>query len=117
MAHLSLGVPIPITLLTTQLNKQKFLQTCLNGGGKRVGEISDRRNQTDNRIKVLRGKLSAAELVAAGKACVYATGSFGRREASPHSDLDLFIVSKMGSEKDKDGKSQPLLKRLDDIRL
>lgn len=38
------------------------------------------------------------------------TGSFAREEASPHSDLDLFIVSKC-----KDGSTQSLLSRLDDI--
>lgn len=82
-----------------------------------MGELSDRRKQTKDRIKTLRQKLSEAEKIAAGKACIYATGSFGRREASSHSDLDLFIVSKMGNEKDAEGKSQPLLKRLDDIRI
>jgi hypothetical protein len=82
-----------------------------------VGELNDRRLQTTARIKTLREKLSDAEGIAAGKACVYATGSFGRREASVHSDLDLFIVSKMGNEKTADGKHQSLLKRLDDIRI
>jgi len=82
-----------------------------------VGELSDRRQQTRTRINTLREKLSEADKIASGKACVYATGSFGRQEASSHSDLDLFIVSKMGNEKDSDGKFQPVLKRLDDIRI
>jgi predicted nucleotidyltransferase len=82
-----------------------------------VGELSDRRSQTSKRIKTLREKLSDAEGIAAGKACVYATGSFGRCEASAYSDLDLFIVSKMGNEETSDGKQQSLLRRLDDIRI
>jgi len=81
-----------------------------------VGALSDRRSQTAERIRTLREKLKAAEKIAIGKACVYATGSFGRCEASVHSDLDLFIVSKMANDT-KDGKPQSLLKRLDDIRI
>jgi predicted nucleotidyltransferase len=88
-----------------------------SSGEECVGELSDRRSQTAARIKILREKLSAADGIAAGKACVYATGSFGRCEASVYSDLDLFIVSKMGNEKAPDGKQQSLLKRLDDIRI
>jgi predicted nucleotidyltransferase len=82
-----------------------------------VGQIYDRRSQTDERIKTLREKLHKAEEIAARKACVYATGSFGRREASPYSDLDIFIVSKVGNEEKAAGKQQSLLKRLDDIRI
>jgi hypothetical protein len=40
----------------------------------------------------LKATLATAETLVAGKACVYATGSFGRMEAGPDSDLDLFIV-------------------------
>ena len=78
-----------------------------------MGELSDRRSQTAKRIETLRDKLRAAEILAAGKACVYATGSFGRFEASAHSDLDLFIVGKSDGNKGHDGKS--LLTRLDEI--
>jgi len=74
-----------------------------------VGELSDRRAETKVRIDKLRDELKEAEARSAGKACVYATGSFGRCEASPHSDLDLFIVGKVN----EDGKR--LLKRLDEI--
>ncbi len=73
-----------------------------------MGEIADRRSKTDERIAELRGKLGAAEALAKGKACVFATGSFGRREAGPYSDLDLFILGK------RDGEGS-LLKRLDEI--
>jgi Nucleotidyltransferase domain len=60
---------------------------------------------------MLQERLRTAEAIVEAKACVYATGSFGRLEASQHSDLDLFIVGK------KDGKRGSLLKRLDEICL
>lgn len=76
-----------------------------------VGELAERRTQTAERIRILSQQLAEAEALAAGKACVYATGSFGRCEASSHSDLDLFIVGKS-----KAGKSKgSLLSRLDEI--
>jgi predicted nucleotidyltransferase len=46
------------------------------------------------------------------KVCVYTTGSFGRNDASNHSDLDVFIVSleeEVGSDR--------LLSRLEEIEL
>jgi predicted nucleotidyltransferase len=82
-----------------------------------LAELSDRRSQTQIRLKALRKRLQSAEEIAAGKACVYATGSFGRGEASAHSDLDLFIVGKKNGRPGPDGKEGSLLKRLDDIRL
>jgi hypothetical protein len=74
-----------------------------------VGELSDRRIETRSRIDRLREELVQAAARCEGKACVYATGSFGRCEASQHSDLDLFIVGKV------DDKGKRLLKRLDEI--
>jgi UTP:GlnB (protein PII) uridylyltransferase len=82
-----------------------------------VGELADRRNQTEARIQEIRGQLKTAQDRAAGKACVYATGSFGRSEASPHSDLDLFIVGKRNGQPGPDGKEGSLLKRLDEILI
>lgn len=81
-----------------------------------MGELSNRRRQTKKRISKLNQKLRSAEVIAARKACVYATGSFGRREASIHSDLDLFIVGK-NTKPDADGKIKSRLARLDDIRI
>ena len=74
-----------------------------------MGELVDRRIDTDARILTLRTELRETEERCARKACVYATGSFGRREASQHSDLDVFIVGKV------DDNSERLLKRLDEI--
>jgi predicted nucleotidyltransferase len=50
------------------------------------------RSNTELRFQQLKGSLAEAERLLAGRACVYATGSFGRMEAGPLSDLDLFIV-------------------------
>ena len=76
-----------------------------------MGELGHRRGETKVRIDKLRGELQQAEKRCEGKACVYATGSFGRCEASRHSDLDLFIVGK------GDEKEQRRLKRLDEILI
>jgi hypothetical protein len=82
-----------------------------------VGELSDRRSQTADRIDELRKRLTAAEAITSGKACVYMTGSFGRREASMHSDLDLFILGKNNERSDRDGKQGSELGSLDEICL
>lgn len=76
-------------------------------------ELERRRASTLARINSLRQKLEDAEKLVIGRACVYATGSFGRREASDYSDLDLFIVSK--STKVDGDNSISLLPRLDEI--
>ena len=82
-----------------------------------MSELFDRRSQTQERLRVLQDKLRSAEEISADKACVYATGSFGRGEASKHSDLDLFIVGKRNGKPGPDGKEGSLLKRLDEILL
>ena len=65
-----------------------------------MGEILEaRRNQTKSRFENLQATLSAAEKQAAQKACVYATGSFGRGEASRYSDLDIFIVGRCSRDR------------------
>lgn len=69
--------------------------------------IEGRRARTDERIRELKAELQEAEKLAAGKACVYMTGSFGRGEASGYSDLDIFIAG-------KDRDTKPLLKGLDE---
>jgi predicted nucleotidyltransferase len=74
-----------------------------------VGELLERRRkETAERIGDLRGRLARAEEFCGRSACVYLTGSFGRGEASGHSDLDLFIVSE-GTRK------EPALSRLNQI--
>jgi len=77
-----------------------------------VGALLDRRRaETDRRFENLRKELKEAEKLTAGNACVYAIGSFGRNEAGPHSDLDLFIAGREDNDGDR------LLRRLDEIRI
>ena len=56
--------------------------------------LEQRRAFTAERLKLLADELAAAgpAEIADGSACVYATGSGGRGEMSPRSDLDIFIV-------------------------
>jgi len=56
--------------------------------------LEHRRDKVKSRLETLQEELKKAEELAKGKACVYSTGSFGRGEASVHSDLDLFIVGR-----------------------
>lgn len=72
--------------------------------------LNRRRTETDERFEKLRKRLQQADRLISGKACVYATGSFARGEASQQSDLDLFIAGRH-----KNG--QRLLSRLDEIRI
>lgn len=78
--------------------------------------IDNRRAATLERFAKLQKKLSKADEIVAGKACVYATGSFGRLEAGEQSDLDVFIVSKTAAT-ERDGKtlSVNMLSNLDKI--
>ena len=73
-----------------------------------MGELLKRRVETARRIETLRGKLGRAAALCGETACVYMTGSFGRCEASAHSDLDLFIVGQGTRE-------APALSRLNQI--
>jgi UTP:GlnB (protein PII) uridylyltransferase len=63
--------------------------------------IDGRRQFSDEKFERLRASLVQAPEICADKACVYATGSFGRREASEHSDIDLFIVSLSDYDEEK----------------
>jgi predicted nucleotidyltransferase len=58
-----------------------------------VSLLSERRARASERLGALRSELDAVADRARGRACVYVTGSYGRGEASEHSDLDLFVVS------------------------
>lgn len=72
--------------------------------------LKDRRKFTSQRIADVRERLKDTEKLTVGKACVYATGSYGRGEASPHSDLDVFIAAKTHID-----KPVSQLNRLDEI--
>lgn len=74
-----------------------------------MGELADRRTASRQRLAEIVQNLKNAESLASGKACIYATGSFGRCEASNHSDLDLFIASRVDSD------NRSVLSRLNEI--
>lgn len=76
--------------------------------------ISSRRSYTERKTQALRLTLSPSEEILNRKACVYATGSFGRLEAYEESDLDLFIVG-LDDEADEAGTSSSSLSNLDAI--
>jgi len=76
--------------------------------------IEARRAFSDTRFQQLRAAFVQAPIICSDKACVYATGSFGRQEASQFSDLDLFIAS-LSSE--RNGIETSLLSKLDEILL
>lgn len=78
-------------------------------------ELQKRRSDTAARISSLRKELGSAEKALKGKACVYATGSFGRGEAGAHSDLDLFIVGKVESGGEDTKEPRRSLSPLDEI--
>jgi predicted nucleotidyltransferase len=58
-------------------------------------KLAERRAYSHDRLRSLVARLEArgADPLTGTTACVYATGSVARGEASPHSDLDLFIVA------------------------
>jgi len=78
--------------------------------------LEQRRNESNERLLELRSKLEGEESRCAGKACVYATGSFARSEANKFSDLDLFIVGLDLREKPED-KPKRALGNIDEILL
>lgn len=65
------------------------------------------------RLEKITDDLVGANEAFGQRACVYATGSFGRLEAGPKSDLDLFIVI----ETDTEAPKNPLLNAVDEIKL
>ncbi len=70
-----------------------------------------RKAETDERFRRLEERLQSMEPLAGDFATVYATGSFGRGEASRDSDLDVFILI----DTDDDGRRK--LTNLDAIQL
>jgi hypothetical protein len=85
-----------------------------------MSELDRRRKYSSETIVTLRSKITGAAKFASNKACVYATGSFGRCEASEFSDLDLFIAGKSEKLTRGDGSGEDfgrknLLNHLDEI--
>ncbi len=77
--------------------------------------LDDRRSETTKRLAVLRAELGEAAKIAKDRACVYVTGSFGRGEASKHSDLDLFIAGRTVDPLPGQDQRRRALSRLDEI--
>ncbi len=82
-----------------------------------MNEIEIRDEFTRKRVNAVRRELAASIDFAKSDACVYATGSYGRCEASEHSDLDVFIVGVTRTTPDEQGSSRKerSLSRLDEI--
>ena len=63
------------------------------------GLLSDRANYSLERVESFRKRIATINSdVDISNLCVYVTGSYGRREASEYSDLDLFFIH-LGSER------------------
>lgn len=64
--------------------------------------LADRREYSENRLLKLSEKIREFEVLKdLPNLCIYVTGSYGRLEASKHSDIDLFFINK-GSSNGKD---------------
>jgi predicted nucleotidyltransferase len=73
--------------------------------------LDERRNTTDKRFEAVEKRVATVAPLLGDFATVYATGSYGRGEASEFSDLDVFILA------DTDAKRQPKLEPLNLIRV
>jgi len=82
-----------------------------------LGELVERRTLAAEKVRALHGRLAVTEMLVRRKACVYVTGSFGRNEASAHSDLDLFILWQGRGKQKQHGLRDSKLRNLDAICL
>ena len=74
------------------------------------------RAESQIRLAALNGELSSAREIIGGEGTIFATGSYGRLEASPESDLDVFIVVR-SKEKGDPPIRVPRLDRVRQIRF
>lgn len=79
--------------------------------------LQSRRNFTTSKMSELKSRLSDAESEFGTKACVYATGSYGRSEAGEDSDLDLFIAAEMIQVEGDEQATSRSLSRLSEVVL
>jgi predicted nucleotidyltransferase len=93
-----------------RLRRPNYSQMFLSEEAAPMDLLRDRREKSLERLNSLKSGLGRAEVLASDKACIYVTGSFGRLEASEHSDLDVFIAT-------REGVGGSLLLRLDEIRI
>lgn len=85
-----------------------------------MSPIEARQRLSRKNVDLLRKSLEGGRELFEGRACIYATGSYGRCEAGVFSDLDVFIVGNTTKEPDQNGEKEKLIRkltRLDEIRL
>lgn len=70
------------------------------------------KNSSAERLEALKSELELAQDIIGAEGTIFATGSYGRLEAGPGSDLDVFIVSLK-----KDNTNGPSLNQVRQIRL
>ncbi len=63
-----------------------------------MGQLEARREYSERRLQSLRDRLESTETLIGDKGCVFVIGSYGRGEATEHSDLDLFIVGDLNEK-------------------
>jgi hypothetical protein len=90
-----------------------------SNGKEIVGEVLNRRREaTHKRLEKIRQKLELTRSLCADHGCVYATGSYGRVEASRYSDLDLFILSReIQNDATQKPRREPSLSNLKQILI
>jgi hypothetical protein len=80
--------------------------------------LSKAQDFSSKKLQSVKESLSSAEELFGQSVCVYATGSYGRLEAGPSSDLDLFIVSDMVEKLSGNvPRSNRRLSGIDEIKL
>jgi predicted nucleotidyltransferase len=67
--------------------------------------LRQRAEETGRRFQQIQSRLDGARAIVSDFATVYATGSFGRGEASSYSDLDAFILSGNSDELSKEAEN------------
>lgn len=86
---------------------------CSSGKVEMTEFLESRRAESDKRVAQLLSRLNKAQKHAGPSACVYLTGSFGRGEASPHSDLDLFILARSDESPRRPSRLQEICLKAD----
>lgn len=81
-----------------------------------MDELESRADFTERTVSSIRDAISnARQLLVGGGACLVATGSVGRREASKHSDLDLMIITRSECNEGAPDNPRSTLSPLDEI--
>ena len=58
-----------------------------------IREITKRAEFSRSRLELIRDRITKLDVLSElPRLCIYVTGSFGRLEASEHSDLDVFFI-------------------------